>query len=487
MLPRARTPRPARRAGLLVRLALAALLAAAPLGFAGARPPAAAASAARGLVDVHLLEVGHDERVRLFDDYVRLRVRYLRVGVAWKLAEPQAGVYDEAYLGALADVAALARERGIRLVITFSGTPWWASDRSLWDDPPGGYSPGRYYDFYPPATSRLDDFGAFVREVATRLQGAVHGYECWNEPNLWVFLFPQTRGDDDRFAARRYIAMLDAMAAAVRAADPQALVIGGATAPVGRNNRYWTAPQRFARQLRELGAAALFDAYSHHPYVPGGADDMAPEAKPADADADYIVRLGNIETLLDIFPGKPFYLSEFGYNTLYSEMFAGLPVNQATQAAYLRRAYRFASRFDQVRTLMWYLHRDWSPTGTEGTKKGVYTGLRRVEGQRKRSWYAYAGGNRLTLAAPLHASGGRATLRGRLTSTRLTLSFTAKGVAGATVDVQCLRDGRWRTLTTVKTAADGTWRATVPLSRSTTFRAAWRGVVTSPKDRVLVP
>lgn len=466
---------------------LAALLTAALLSAAGLRPPAAAAGAARGLADVHLLKVSHDERVRLFDDYARLGVRYLRLSVLWKVAEPQAGVFDEGYLAAVADVAALAHERGIRLLVSFSATPWWASDRSLWDDPPGGYASGRHYDFYPPAPDRLDDFAAFVREVAGRLRGMVHGYECWNEPNLWVFFYPQTRGDDERFAARRYAAMLEAMAAAVRKADPEALVIAGATAPVGRNNRYWTAPQRFARQLRSLGAGAVFDAYSHHPYVPGGADDMAPEAPPAPADADYIVRLGNIKVLLDTFPGKPFYLTEFGYNTLYSEMFAGLPVNQATQAAYLRRAYRFASRYDQVRTLLWYLHRDWSPTGTEGTRQGVYTGLRRVGGERKRSWYAFAGGNRLTLAAPLHASGGKATLRGRLTSTRLNLSFTPRGVAGATLDVQRLRDGRWRTVTTLKTARDGTWRVTVAVARSTTFRVTWRGVVTSPRDRVLVP
>ena len=62
-------------------------------------------------------------------------------------------------------------------------------------------------------------------------------------------------------------------------ADRSALVIGGATAPVGGEyeGRTRTSPQLFARQLKGRGAFAAMDAYSHHPYQPGPAPP-APEA-----------------------------------------------------------------------------------------------------------------------------------------------------------------------------------------------------------------
>ena len=52
------------------------------------------------------------------------------------------------------------------------------------------------------------------------------------------------------------------MSAGIRAGDPQALVIGGVTAPSGANDDFRTAPQTFASELKSLGAAAYFDVYS---------------------------------------------------------------------------------------------------------------------------------------------------------------------------------------------------------------------------------
>ena len=56
---------------------------------------------------------------------------------------------------------------------------------------------------------------------------------------------------------------------------------------------------------------SVFDAYSHHPYAVGGTKNIAPEAQPRNP--NLTVSLGNISTLLKIFPNKPFYLTEYGY------------------------------------------------------------------------------------------------------------------------------------------------------------------------------
>ena len=73
--------------------------------------------------------------------------------------------------------------------------PRWASDARYWGTLPSSQYPG-YQPFYPVAAAHLDDLGSFTEHVATLLRGDVLGYECWDEPNLWPYLYPQrTPGD----------------------------------------------------------------------------------------------------------------------------------------------------------------------------------------------------------------------------------------------------------------------------------------------------
>jgi polysaccharide biosynthesis protein PslG len=99
------------------------------------------------------------------------------------------------------------------------------------------------------------------------------------------------------------------------------------------------------------------------------------------------VTLGNLRALLRIFPHKPFYLTEFGYNTRPSRDFGPQYVSERMQSRYLRQAYTVASRYPQVKALFWYLTQDVRRSGARAD--GVYTGLRRVNGSKKPSWYAF--------------------------------------------------------------------------------------------------
>ena len=72
---------------------------------------------------------------------------------------------------------------------------------------------------------------------------------------------------------------------------------------------------------------------------------------------DRTVWLANLGALLEVFPGKTFYLSEFGYSTAYSMLF-GVSVSQARQAAYLTASYRIAARYPQVQLLTWFPRKD---------------------------------------------------------------------------------------------------------------------------------
>ena len=326
-------------------------------------------------------------------------------------------------------------------------------------------------------------FGALGEFLAGRFQGKARYFECWNEPNQGFYLYPQEPASARSGGGATYLKMLKAWYAGVKRGSSTAVVIGGATAPRGRGDLVSTPPQAFARYLKANGAAAYMDAYSHHPYTPGGSTQVKPGQPPNNPDR--CVTLGNLGQLTSLFPSKPFYLTEFGYNTQYCRWF-GVTVSKADQARYLREAYSYARRYRQVKALLWFLVDDWNPTGspTDKAGDGVYMGVRTYEGVRKPSWYAFAGGNRLTLVAPAAArSGASFTLSGALTyrspeapvSQTLTLQWRQRSGTA------------WRSLGAVRTAADGTYSREVTQSRTRVYRVVWGGVCESAARTVKTP
>jgi hypothetical protein len=310
------------------------------------------------------------------------------------------------------------------------------------------------------------------------LQGQVMAYLCWNEPNNCWFFYPQTTSSDKQFAARTYTRMLKAFAAGVRAGDPAAKVVAGETAPSGSNTRLNTSPQRFAKALKSFGAASHFDVYSHHPYAIGGTKKIAPEDPPADPTRT--VSLGNLKTLLNIYPGKQFYLTEYGYQTAYSTLF-GVYVSEPMQAAYLRRAYKLAAKHKQVKMLLWWTVRDRSSTGTYSDKRGSYLGLQRINGSRKPAYYVFSRGNSMTLSAP-----ARIRRADGLTLTGVIRNRNMETMDGAKLLAQRKTSTGWKTVKTVRSNADGTYSVRVWPTAAARWRVNWQGVITSPTRWVAV-
>ena len=202
-------------------------------------------------------------------------------------------------------------------------------------------------------------------------------YSCWVEPNLWTYLYPQRTASDPAFAAHRYTRMLAAFSGACAPATPPP------SSPPARPARPATtrgcAPARSASRARSAapGAGAYFDVFAHHPYPVAGNKDISPGAMPRNP--DHTVWLANLGTLLEVFPGKTFYLSEFAYSTAYSMVF-GVSVSQARQAAYLTASYRIAARYPQVELLTWFPRRTTRDNGSYTDRWGLYCGLRDLRG-----------------------------------------------------------------------------------------------------------
>jgi hypothetical protein len=95
--------------------------------------------------------------------------------------------------------------------------------------------------------------------VATRYAGKVSAYEVWNEPNYYRFWEPTP----DPAA---YTALLKVGYTAIKAADPNAVVVGGVIAAAPDSGTQAIDSVRFLTEMYEAGAAGYFDALSFHPY-----------------------------------------------------------------------------------------------------------------------------------------------------------------------------------------------------------------------------
>ena len=275
---------------------------------------------------------------------------------------------DPAYhLADLNDLVASASRYGFRVMIDVTGSPKWAN---------GGHTPN-----YMP--KNVADFGKFVNMLATLYSGKNAGkgsvalWSIWNEPNLQQFLYPQFSGNKI-VSVSNYAKLLKAGYAAIKSANPTALVAAGETSAQGRDKPLkgaseTVAPGTFAQLLSKQGVK--FDAWAHHPYP------TAPGAKPLEQ-----VRYPNV-TLSQLprfekdlktwfHRAVPIWITEYGHETKPGEPKGVTP---ATQAAYAKQALTIARRDPNVQMFIWFTFRDspgnpWQSglENTSGTHKPSY-------------------------------------------------------------------------------------------------------------------
>jgi Cellulase (glycosyl hydrolase family 5) len=284
---------------------------------------------------------------------------------------------DPAYrLADLNDLVASASRYGFRVMIDVTGSPKWAN---------GGHTPN-----YMP--KNVSAFGTFVRMLATLYSGRNAGkgsvalWSIWNEPNLQQFLYPQFNGKTI-VSVSNYAKLLKAGYAAIKAANPNALVAAGETSAQGRDKPLkgaseTVAPGTFARLLAKQ-PGVKFDAWAHHPYP------TSPGAKPLEQ-----VRYPNV-TLSQLprfekdlrtwfHRAVPVWITEYGHETKPGEPKGVTP---ATQAAYAKQALTVARRDPNIQMFIWFTFRDSSgnpwqsglenPSGTHKPSYSAFSSLAR--------------------------------------------------------------------------------------------------------------
>jgi hypothetical protein len=231
------------------------------------------------------------------------------------------------------EVVRLAEARGLKVLARLDGTPFWAvADPAL----------AATVTDTPPTDPAL--FGEFCGALAQRYAGRIAAYEVWNEPNLareWGNQVPDPAA---------YVGLLKACYAAIKAADPGAIVISAGLAPTVEPDLAIAMPDEvFFRGIYEAGGAAYFDMLGVH--APGYGNP--PERSSADTAADpfwqapvYCFRhVEDIRALMVEYgdEAKQIAVTEMGWTTdPVNPHYKWYAVDEATQADYLVRAFQYA-------------------------------------------------------------------------------------------------------------------------------------------------
>jgi beta-xylosidase len=156
-------------------------------------------------IQVH---IHHEEMDEIVEHLRDLGVGWVKVQVSWKLYQSAPDQYTEDRLAELDRLVDGARANDIDVLLNVAKAPEWSRTTTELDGPPTDYA-------------LFQEFMAFL---AGRYKGRVAAYELWNEPNL------QREWNGSPLSAADFVRLMEAGAAGVRSADPEALLISGAPA-----------------------------------------------------------------------------------------------------------------------------------------------------------------------------------------------------------------------------------------------------------------
>lgn len=191
-----------------------------------------------------------------------------------------------------------ADEYGIQIQARISNPPRWAQVNE------------EAGDMAPPVN--VQDYVDYAVAVAERYKGRVRYFQIWNEPNI----YPEW-GDLDPVNPERYTDLLCQTYTALKAVDPEIVVISGALAPTVALSERDLNDFVFLERMYAAGAGACFDVLSMQGYgLNSGPTDrrMRPTTVNVSRNVyirEMMVKHGDAH--------KPIWLSEAAWNSVPSE------------------------------------------------------------------------------------------------------------------------------------------------------------------------
>jgi hypothetical protein len=152
----------------------------------------------------------------------QLKLNWVKMQIEWQRIEQEKGKID---FGALDIELPMLNKANIKVMLSIAKAPAWARDKGAKTkpDPNGDLHDG------PPADPK--DLANFITAILNRYPGMVHAIEVWNEVNLdreWT-TNPQA------LDPKRYVTLLQTARDAIRAVDPNIVIISAALSPTGAN------------------------------------------------------------------------------------------------------------------------------------------------------------------------------------------------------------------------------------------------------------
>ena len=274
-----------------------------------------------------------------------------------------------------------ANKHGLQLLIRIDHQPEWTRAGCENMGPP----------------EKLQDMADYLSAVATRYKGLIGAYQIWNEPNLareWCGQAPDPA---------LYAKMLSVSYAALKAADPRALVISAGLSPTGSQPPEAMPDDDYLRSLYEaMGGSSdgHFDLLGVH--AAGFA--APPETSPDEAAADpkygserffTFRRVEDLRAIQESFGEKDKRVAvlEMGWTSdTVHPAYAWHAVSEATKAEYLVRAYQYAEAHWQpwvaVMSAIYLCDQDWTQADEQywwcvnepdGTDRPAFAALKAME------------------------------------------------------------------------------------------------------------
>lgn len=189
-------------------------------------------------IQIHMLDVGGEEEGKIVNAVHDLGMSWVKQQVEWVIYEPRRGDLEWGRLDNLVNQFA-----GKKILFSVTHAPQWARN-------PSGNS---LFDYQA--------FANFLSEMAQRYKGRVHAYEIWNEQNM-------NRDEaGPLIPAASYVDMLCLAYEAIKAVDPEAVVVSGAPTPTGWDDGVVAIRDtRYLKQMYQTGRLnACSDAIGVHP------------------------------------------------------------------------------------------------------------------------------------------------------------------------------------------------------------------------------
>ena len=296
-----------------------------------------------------------------------LGFRWAKFQMPWKDVEPNPGDYQ---WGSWDNIINAYSGAGVKILLSIPKAPNWArpgdDDKSV-EGPPTD-----------PQT-----YARFVGAVAGRYAGRVQAIEVWNEQNLYY-----EAGGEGRVNVDNYMALLHASYAAIKAANPNMIVVSGAPTPTGAPHPYAVDDQLYLRQMYERGLKDVSDAIGAHPSGFANPPDVRwPDGdlpnKGYDDHPSFFFR-NTMEDYYRIMTefgdgGKTIWPTEFGWPVWRfhgDERFVFAQENSLDeQAQFVRRAYEMGKSWGFVGTMfLWNLDYAVTHPNTELANFSIVTG-----------------------------------------------------------------------------------------------------------------